>query len=285
MTGSPASTSGLPFFLPTSSGQCFCIYYAPPAAVALRGAILYAHPFGEEMNRSRRIAAVQARAFAAAGLAVLQIDLHGCGDSSGDFAEARWQTWKDDLALAHGWLAANAPSPVSLWGLRLGALLMLDYARHAALPVERFVLWQPVLNGQAWLTQWLRLRFAIHMLDGESGNNHVHGTQALRAELAQGQSVEVAGYELSPALACAIDAVDATTLAPAGGEVDWFDIAGNADKPPSPATAKIITAWQRQSIEVRHHQVVGQAFWALPEITECQALADATLAVFPAQMS
>ena len=40
--------------------------------------------WAEEMNKARRMAALQARLLAENGYAVLQIDLHGCGDSSGD---------------------------------------------------------------------------------------------------------------------------------------------------------------------------------------------------------
>jgi alpha/beta superfamily hydrolase len=46
----------------------------------------------EELNKSRHVAAAQARAFAAAGYSVLQIDLYGCGDSSGDFGEPAGQS-------------------------------------------------------------------------------------------------------------------------------------------------------------------------------------------------
>jgi len=278
MTSRPALAPGLPFFLPTPAGQRFCLFHAPLASVGIRAAVLYAHPFGEEMNRSRRIAALQARAFAAAGIAVLQIDLHGCGDSIGDFAEARWQNWKNDLALAHGWLADKVQVPVSLWGLRLGALLMLDYASQASRPVDRLILWQPVTNGQAGLTQWLRLRLASRMLDSDGNHDHDGGTHALRTTLAQGQSLEVAGYELAPELAAAIDAVDAAALAPVGHEVDWFDIAASAGRPMTPAASRIIADWQCQGVKIRHHQVVGQAFWSLPEITSCPALTSATLA-------
>lgn len=285
--------SSVPFFLSVANGQRFCLYHAPPAAVRIRGAVLYAHPFGEEMNRSRRIVALQARAFAAAGFAVLQIDLHGCGDSSGDFADARWNDWKNDIAAAHAWLLAKMDTPVVLWGLRLGALLLLDYARQACHPVDRFILWQPVMQGKTWLTQWLRLRLAGDMLSGDrhqhqnnaEGQNTSGGTQALRATLAQGQSLEIGGYELAPELAAAIDAVDglalAPTLPPVKQEVDWFDIVASADKPMLPASSKIIAHWQAGELgRIRHHQVVAQAFWALPEITACPTLIDATLAAF-----
>ena len=77
------------FFLPATPGHRFCIYHRPAEGGA-GGGIVYAHPFGEEMNKARRMAALQSRRLAAAGYAVLQIDLFGCGDSSGDFADARW---------------------------------------------------------------------------------------------------------------------------------------------------------------------------------------------------
>ena len=83
-----------PFFLRAARGQRFCLFH--PAAGSCRGAVLYVHPFAEELNRSRRMAGLHAGALAALGDAVLQLDLHGCGGSSGDFAAARWETWQED---------------------------------------------------------------------------------------------------------------------------------------------------------------------------------------------
>ncbi len=280
MTSTFAWPSSLPFFLPVPDGQRFCIYHAPPADIGIHSAVLYAHPFGEEMNRSRRVASLQARALAAIGVAVLQIDLHGCGDSSGDFAEARWQNWIDDLMQAHEWLADQTKVAVNLWGLRLGALLMLDYARQATAPVERLILWQPVTNGHAWLTQWLRLRLARQLFDTQAGGDQAGSTLALRATLASGASLEVAGYELAPELAASIDAAQAAALVPTGHAVDWFDIAANVDRPMTPANVKIIADWQQQGVRVSAHQVVGQPFWSLPEIVSCPALVTATLGTF-----
>ena len=136
-----------PFFLPAgASGERFCIYH--PAAGAPRGGIVYLHPFAEEMNKSRRMAALQSRMLAARGFAVLQIDLYGCGDSSGDFGDARWEFWKADAALAVEWLKQRAGGSIYLWGLRLGALLALDFAAGEPAGCAGFLLWQPVVNGQ-----------------------------------------------------------------------------------------------------------------------------------------
>src|SRR6476469_157933 len=86
-----------PFFFDADPGTRFSLYHAPAAHVAPRGAILYVHPFAEELNRIRLMSALQSRQFASLVYAVLQIDLFGCGDSCGDFNAARWDLWKRDL--------------------------------------------------------------------------------------------------------------------------------------------------------------------------------------------
>jgi hypothetical protein len=58
-----------PLFLDGSAGRLFAPYQA--AAAHPRGSVIYVPPFAEEMNRSRRMAALQARAFAAMGFGVL----------------------------------------------------------------------------------------------------------------------------------------------------------------------------------------------------------------------
>src|SRR5690606_632989 len=100
------------------------------------------------------------------------IDLHGCGDSSGDFGQARWEIWLRDLALARAWLEQRTQMCAGLWGLRLGALLAAEYAAAAdvAAPsrlVPHLVPWQPVTEGAQHLTQFLRLRIARDLLDGD----------------------------------------------------------------------------------------------------------------------
>ena len=277
MTGAVADAGAEPFFLPAGGGQRFCLYHPPYSGARPRGALIYVHPFAEEMNRSRRMAALQARAFAAAGLAVLQIDLLGCGDSSGDFGDARWALWKEDLALAWHWLAERAPGPIGLWGLRLGALLALDFARETRRPVERLLLWQPVISGEVFVTQFLRLRLASEMLLGLA--DKPAGTREIRNALAAGETVEVAGYALAPELVAGIDALRLADLAVAGMPVHWFEIASEGMRQP-PAAAQVVEAWRRQGAELHLHPVTGDRFWALAESTPGPALLAATTSIF-----
>ena len=224
------------------------------------------------MNKSRRMAALQARALAARGYAVLLVDLHGCGDSDGDFADARWHHWKGDLAAASAWLTARVERPVGLWGLRLGALLALDYAHTAAQPVAQLVLWQPVTDGAQFLTQFLRLRVAGAMLDqGAPGAT----TSALRAELAQGQTLEVGGYMLAPEMAASIDALNAAQLSPSC-PTDWLEIVAAPERPLPPGAGRVAASWQRPAVSVQ--TVACAQFWSTQEIVECPALIAATIA-------
>jgi len=260
------------FFLPAESGERFCIHYPAAGDGALAG-VVYAHPFCEEMNKARRMAALQSRRLAAAGTAVLQIDLFGCGDSSGDFVDARWEIWKQDLRLALGWLKSRASGPVALWGLRLGATLAADVARDRGLGIEQLVLWQPVASGELLLTQFLRLRLAAEMLaDGAAQS----GVRELRESLRSGSSQEIGGYVLHPQLAADIDALRLSELAPAVGRVHCLEVTATADPKLSPASQRAMEAWRSKGLDVRSTAVQGEPFWSTLEITECEALLSAT---------
>ncbi|CAM2752293.1 MULTISPECIES: hydrolase 2, exosortase A system-associated [Janthinobacterium] len=260
----------LPFFLPASGGQRYCLLHLPPPGQAARGGILYVHPFAEELNKSRHVAAAQARAFAAAGYSVLQIDLFGCGDSSGDFGEARWDIWHNDLHLACAWMAQRVDGPLTVWGLRLGALLALDFASRPPLPLARLLLWQPELDGRRSIDRFLRLRLATRML---AGTTQEAPGQA-RAALANGEAVEVAGYLLAPELAQAIDDVSVAALLPAM-PVYWLDYhAADQTGPWSPPL--LARQWRERGAAVHVASFDDGPFWHSGELLACPQLLYAT---------
>lgn len=265
-----------PFFLDCRGTARFCLYH--PAHGAARAALLYLHPFAEEMNKSRRMAALAARRLAADGVAVLQLDLHGCGDSEGEFAEARWDGWKQDVAAGLAWLRERSGLEPGLWGLRLGALLALDYAHGAARAPARLLLWQPVLKGDACMTQFLRLRVAAELF-GEGRPVDGGGTEGLRARLRAGETLEIAGYELHPALALAIDGLDAARLAPPC-PVDWLELVADPSRPLPPGAARLAAAWQEQGVRLRARPVAGPQFWTAQEIEEVPLLLEASVDLY-----
>ncbi|MFP5392975.1 MAG: hydrolase 2, exosortase A system-associated [Gammaproteobacteria bacterium] len=248
-----------PLFLPTGRGERFCLYHAP--ARPCRAALLYVPPFGEEMNKSRRMAALAARALAADGVAVLQLDLHGCGDSDGDFADATWDGWLADLQDARTWLEDKHACRAGLWGLRLGALLALEHAEQAAVAPARLLFWQPVLSGASFLTQFLRLRVAADMLTGGGGAS----TDALRASLQAGEALDIGGYTLTGALASGLDAAEASRCAPPC-PIDWIELTAAPERPLPPAAARTALQWQQQGRSVRTHTLACSSFWSSQEI-------------------
>lgn len=273
------------FFLPAANRQRFCVYHAPvtdPGA-SPKGRIVYVHPFAEEMNKSRRMAALQSRALSKAGFGVLQVDLHGCGDSSGDFGDATWSNWMDDVTDASHWLHKRIEAdfqnhgtvPLWLWGLRAGCLLAVQAAQTLHEPCN-FLFWAPSPGGKPLLQQFLRLKAASDLASG----NAKGVMESLRGHLAGGQNVEVAGYKLTPSIASGLE--QAQLLPPdvgcSIGRVEWFELSNRPDADFTPVAVKCIADWQKADYTVRPHLVKGPPFWQTTEIEDAPDLIELTLA-------
>lgn len=272
------------FFLPVDSGQRFALFHPAAPGVVKQGQVLYIHPFAEEMNKSRRMAAMQARALAQAGFDVLQLDLLGCGDSSGDFGDATWVAWLHDLNEAYRWLrggcgdASQPRLPLWLWGLRAGCLLGVDLARQLPEPCN-FLFWQPALNGKILLQQFMRLKAAGDLASG----NAKAVLEGLRSALAQGGSVEIAGYTVSADLSRGLEQAilsppPLTASGAAPGRVEWLELSTREDATLSPAATQSIAKWCEAGYSVRGQIVQGPAFWQTTEIEDASALITASLA-------
>lgn len=262
------------FFIDGRAGQRFCVLTRPVGMP--RGGVLFVHPFAEELNKSRRMVALAAQAFGANGWMVLQIDLHGCGDSGGDFGDACWQGWVDDLALGWNWLREHCEGPRVLWSLRAGSLVAADWLHGSASEQPALLMWQPVSDGRQHLTQFLRLKAAGEMLADADARMAM---SRLRESLQRGDGVEVAGYCLSAALAAGLDA--ATLRLPPGyaAPVALFEVDGRPQPEPSPALARLTERLARAGSVVRSEAVSGPAFWQTQEIETAPAIIEASLRV------
>ena len=226
------------------------------------------------MNKARRAVSVTARRLAAQGWTVMVVDLFGCGDSAGDFADASWELWLDDVVAAHQWLADRTDTRPVLWGLRLGALVATQaLSRFRTSP--DLLLWQPVISGSSHLQQFLRIRVVGERV-GESGR--AVSTAAFRDTLASGQSVEIAGYTLSPELALPMAAAEIGIPNSYEGRVTWCEIGTAGERPAlGPLAAKTIAHWRERGVLVEADAVAGPMFWQTQEIEECPALQSWTI--------
>jgi exosortase A-associated hydrolase 1/exosortase A-associated hydrolase 2 len=265
----------------------FAVLHRP--AAALRGLVLYVHPFAEELNKARHMAALQCAALANAGFMVLQADLYGCGDSPDALDSATWDGWVRDVAWCADWLAAlgnslrSTPAPLWLWGLRAGALLAVQAAPLVRQQPCHLLFWQPPGQGKALLQQFLRLRAAADMAQGQA-----KGVLAeLRAALAGGQSVDVAGYVLPPGVALGLDAAalvpPPAAQHPAPAQLVWLEVANQPEAELLPASAAPVARWREAGWAVHAQAVQGAQFWQTAEIETAPHLLAATVAALQAR--
>lgn len=141
-----------PFRIPGGAGELFGVFHAPEPAARTGCAVLLCNPFGQEAVRSQRVFRVLADRFARTGSATLRFDYFGTGDSDGEDADASLDTWCADIARADAALRERTGSTRVCWlGLRLGATLAALASARTAAPPERLILWDPIIDGHAWL--------------------------------------------------------------------------------------------------------------------------------------
>jgi exosortase A-associated hydrolase 2 len=223
------------------------------------------------MNKSRRMIGLGARALAAAGYAVLQLDLAGCGDSSGSLVEAQWGDWLDDTVQALDWLGQRYSVPLWLWGTRAGCLVAADAARRCGRPLN-FLFWQPQPSGKLVLQQFLRLKMASQIQHGATKGM----TDALQRDLAAGRPVEVAGYVLGAGIAQGLAAASLVPP-PEGRRLCWFEVTAREPSELLHGSGPVLNAWRSLGFDVQAQAVNGPPFWQTLEIEDAPALVAATV--------
>jgi exosortase A-associated hydrolase 2 len=242
-----------------------------------RRRVLVVPPFAEEMNKSRRMVACVADGLSRAGIATVIPDLYGTGDSAGDFEEADWEGWMDDLGSVIEWIGGPAGG-TDVLAIRLGAALADSAVRRGLLQgVRTSVFWQPTFDGTATLRQFLRLRLAAAMM----GDGPRETLKDLLARIAAGESISVAGYRLSARLAGQLQKVDPPD-APAKelGEIHWMEVVRGNDADLSASSDGLIQNAQRQGAVLHASATVGEPFWAATEIVTIDNMVEATIRAF-----
>lgn len=251
------------YFLHAGPRVLHCARFRP-AGHATRGHLLFVQPFAEELNKCRRMLALQARACAGRGWEALIVDLTGTGDSAGDFGEASWPVWLDDLDAVLGSLKGQGG--VWLVGVRAGALLAAAIGARRPEAVAGLMLWQPVASGRTYLQQFLRLKVAGERLSGALAP----GATDWLAALDRGEPVEVAGYTIAPDLAAGLQQAGLDCGVPR--RVGWFEVSARGEGALAPAAERCVSRWREAGCEVRVTSVTGPQFWQTQEIELAPAL-------------
>ncbi len=262
-----------PFFLNGTHGRLFALYY-PSKTEQPEGLIIHIPAFAEEMNKSRRMVALQASALSDHNFAVLVLDLFGTGDSEGLLENATWQIWLDDIDSAIHWLNQQySEIPLYLWGLRFGCALAVSYVAQTNTEIRGLMLWQPLLSGKMLLNQFLRLRIATALTRQSTTHQSPETTKSLLQDLANGVGVEVGGYLLTPKFSASIIDIEAGQLSLKPSLIIfWLDFLSGETAKRSPVSSRVINHWVQQNNSVNWTAISGDRFWSTQEISVCPEL-------------
>jgi hypothetical protein len=140
----------------------------------------------------------------------------------------------------------------------------MDFSHQNPGSVDRLLLWQPVLNGDVFVTQFLRLRVAAAIMNTAMPQEK---TSELKSQLLNGQTLEVAGYTLHPDLIRPLVALKADTLSLQNiKEVVIFELAASNESEPSLLNQQFLNTLHAVEIKASLTVVEGEGFWGSQEI-------------------
>jgi len=168
------------------------------------------NPWGAEHINAHRALRQLSRKLSGAGLHVLRFDYFGAGDSAGDMTQTDLRGWENDIKSALAELGSITGSRrVSLIGLRLGATLAAKVAVSLDPGVNSLVLWDPVVDGRAYLDELYAASRVVPTADGQL----VSRPLVLRpSDL--GGGYEILGFPLTAGMARELKELNLVALTP-----------------------------------------------------------------------
>jgi exosortase A-associated hydrolase 2 len=245
------------------AGKIFCVEHGPPAGADTKGVVVLIPPFGEEMNKSRRLISLQAREFANIGFHTIVPDLFGTGDSEGEFGEASWDIWVQDLEALVRWANHSFRAKVTLWGVRFGSLLIPPVLERILDKADRLVFWNPMNDGAQFSRELFRLARAGNLVGTHEGKpGEKGGGTALESE-----KWEIGGYEIPRNLAEAAKRIRMEDLSNVGIGVLWAEVVRSTGLPPPKRTRDVLEVLSDSSMAISHVRIQGDLYWGTSEIT------------------
>lgn len=267
-----ASISG--HFLGPRGSKTFVLLRRPSGRPSGR-TVLVVPPFAEEMNKARRLVADTAEQLVAGGTAVLQPDFFGTGDSDGEFREATLDRWLADLGATCQWSAQQGFAVSAALAVRLGCAIVSRAVTEQVLPhVDRSVFWQPVLDGNKFLKQFLRLRVAASMM----AEDRKESVREIRSRISDGETVEVAGYPLTDRMCAGLEELVVERMPAELGDVTWIELTSDdVTLATPPTTPSILDSYRMRGGGASIRRLQGAPFWTSIETVRNPDLANATM--------
>jgi uncharacterized protein len=233
------------FFFGTNERQLFGAYHAPAGDAAARGAALLCSPWGPEYFAAHRTLRQLATRLAASGFHVLRFDYYGTGDSAGERDEGDLASWVEDATMALEELQdVSGDSRISVFGMRLGAVVASRLARARASQVRTVALWDPVVDGQAYLREM------------QSAQREIDRWSLTPRSAATSPPAELLGTPLTPAMATSIERVTLDEFRELGSP--RMRVFFSDEKPANQALCDVL---RTAGMQLKTQTVAGQTPW------------------------
>jgi uncharacterized protein len=149
-----------PFFFNGDQKPLFGAYYEPTKSEPAALPVLICPPTGHEYVRCYNAIRKLCGRLAQSGFGVLKFDYCGLGDSYGDGSEVDVAEFRENIRAAAAELARRSgKKEITIIGVRFGATLAAGM-RFEGVTARNMVLWDPVVDGAAYLAELRNLHQA-----------------------------------------------------------------------------------------------------------------------------
>ena len=241
-------------------GPLFRIIRTPAKVL---GHLLFIAPLFEQANKTRHHvtrSAINAYQF---GLQSIVFDHYGTGDSAGDLIDASMLLWQQDIVQQVNAIKARSSQAIYL-SLPLSAALLLS--NELLDLVDGVMLLQPDFNGKRFVKQFQRLAVVAQL----TKNSKIEEDNTIRAQRTEQQTIEIAGYVITPSLLSELSGQSLAKLAQITVDCYWFEWQ-NQQEELSLGRAK----QQQVAVNKSNHLVIEQVddvkFWQATELQLAQS--------------
>lgn len=180
------------------------------------GHLLFIAPLFEQANKTRHHitrSAINAYQF---GLQSIVFDHYGTGDSAGDLVDVNLTLWQQDIVQQVNAIKAKSSQAVYLSLPLSAALLLSDELLNL---VDGVMFLQPDFNGKRFIQQFKRLAVVVQL----SKNNQIKKDDSASIQKSGKQTIEIAGYVMTPNLLAEISEQSLARLAKVTKDCYWFE--------------------------------------------------------------
>ena len=265
------------WFLTSSQNSKILVAHYSAKNAESQQAVILIPPFGEELNRSKRMYVLCARLLANSGIDTYLFDYSGTGDSEGDWCNFGFGDWVTNTFDVYQYVQQSGLNKISLLTLRLGALTVAELIASHDIAINKCIFWDPVDNGEMFMRQLIRVKIAAAMAESSEKIN----TKQVLAEIEENGFTEIGGYAISQSL---LDAINSLKLKNSiqsllkQTDLHWMVLGKSSNSNSIDPMPNCLT--EDLSKQIKFYSLSDVRFWMQQEVTIAPTLLRETQRVF-----